>query len=327
MTTNALHIQQQGGPEVLEVRAIPKPKLNPTQVLVRNEWAGVNMIDTYHYGGLYKIPVPCVIGQEGAGVVQEVGEMVQRLSKGDRVVTLGMGAYAQHVAVDADKPIKLPDGIDTKTAAAAYLQGLTALTMVREAYAVQKGDYILITAAAGGVGLMLCQMAAALGAHVIGTVSTPAKAELAKANGAEHALLYHKDNLDDLVAQVDRITGGKGCQGVFDGVGKDTWEAAFKMVARKGTIVTFGNSSGAVPEFTPLKLAAKNVKVCRPTLFNYVATEEERESYSQQLFEMILANKVKVHVHDVYEFTTEGVRKALADIKGRGTTGKLLLKL
>ncbi|SPO38169.1 related to NADPH2:quinone reductase [Pseudozyma flocculosa] len=313
MTTLAVEIQRQGGPEVLEVREIPKPTPTPTQ--------------TYHYSGLYPLKCPVVIGQESAGVVEQVGEMVQKLKVGDRVVSYGAGSYAQHRVVDENIPVRIPDGIDTRMAAASYLQGLTALTLIREAYPVQKGDYVLVTAAAGGVGLLLCQMASAVGAHVIGTVSTEAKAELARANGAEHALIYHAERLDELVAQVDKITGGKGCQGIFDGVGKDTWEASFEMIARKGTIVTFGNASGAVPAFTPLKLAGKNVKVCRPTLFNYITTSEERETYSAELFDMIQSGKVKIHVHDEYPFTTEGIRKALADIKSRATTGKLIVKL
>ncbi|PWZ03812.1 NAD(P)-binding protein [Testicularia cyperi] len=328
-TIQALQIQKQGGPEVVEVIPIPAPQLAPGKVIVKNEYAGVNMIDTYHYGGLYKLPTPIVIGQEASGTVAAVADDVSPsvFKVGDKVVQYGAGSYSEQQLVDAERLVKLPQGIDTRTAAASFLQGLTAWTLVREAHAVKSGDWVLVTAAAGGVGLLLCQMASSLGAKVIGVASTQAKCDLAKQHGAAHTLIYSKDSMDQLVAQVKEITNGHGVDAIFDGVGKDTWEACFEMVARKGSIVTFGNASGPIEPFAPLRLAAKNIKVCRPTLFNYVSTLEERQQYSAELFEMITSGKVKINIHAEYPFTTDGMRKAFSDIKSRGTTGKLVVKI
>lgn len=325
----ALQIERQGGPEVVQVVPVDAPKIAPGKVLVNNEWAGVNMIDTYQYSGLYKLATPIILGQESAGTVAEVSTEAEKtgIKVGDKVVQYGGGSYTQQQLLDADRVVKLPQGMDTKTAAAVYLQGLTALTLVRESHAIKAGDWVLVTAAAGGVGLLLCQMARAIGARVIGTASTQAKCDLAKQHGAEHCLIYSKDTMPDIVAQVDKLTNGAGCIAVYDGVGKDTWDACFQIVARKGTIVTFGNASGAVPEFAPLKLAPKNIKVCRPTLFNYVTTPEERRHYSAELFDLVQSGKVKLNIHEEYEFTTQGLQKAFADIKGRGTTGKLVVKV
>ncbi|TKY88508.1 hypothetical protein EX895_002496 [Sporisorium graminicola] len=327
-TIQALQIQFQGGPEVVQVIPVPAPTLSGSgKVIVRNEYAGVNMIDTYHFGGLYPLQCPIIIGQESAGVVEAVDPDVTSVSVGDKVVQYGGGSYTQKQLLDAERVVKLPAGISTRTAAAAYLQGLTALTLLKEAHPVKKGDWILVTAAAGGVGLLLCQMGRAFGANVIAVTSTQAKCELAKAHGAHHALLYNKENPNEYIAEIRRITNNHGVDGILDGVGADTWESNFEIAARKGTIATFGNASGPVPAFAPLKLAGKNLKVCRPTLFNYVSTREEREAYSNELFELIESGKVKINVHDEYQFTTEDLRRAFADIKSRKTTGKLVVKL
>ena len=307
---------------------IEPPKLSGSgKVIVRNEYAGVNMIDTYHFGGLYPLQCPIIIGQESAGVVEAVDPDVKTVAVGDRVVQYGGGSYTQKQLLDAERVVKLPATIDTKTAAAAYLQGLTALTILKEAHPVKKGDWILVTAAAGGVGLLLCQMGRAFGANVIAVTSTQAKCDLAKAHGAHHALTYNKQDPAAYISEIRQITNNHGVDGILDGVGADTWESNFEIAARKGTIVTFGNASGPVPAFAPLKLAPKNLKICRPTLFNYVTTREERETYSNELFELIKSGKVKINVHDEYQFTTEEMRRAFADIKSRKTTGKLVVKV
>lgn len=327
-TIQALQIQSQGGPEVVQVRCIPAPTLSGSgQVIVRNEYAGVNMIDTYHFGGLYPLKCPIVIGQESAGVVEAVDADVTSVAVGDRVVQYGGGSYTEKQLLNAERVIKLPESISTKTAAAAYLQGLTALTLLKEAHPVKQGDWILVTAAAGGVGLLLCQMGKAFGANVIAVTSTEEKCQLAKQHGAIHALRYNKQDPAQYIAAIKHITQDHGVDAILDGVGADTWESNFEIAARKATIVTFGNASGPVPAFAPLKLASKNLKVVRPTLFNYVTTREERERYSQELFDLIQQGNVKINVHEEYPFTTEDMRRAFADIKSRKTTGKLVVKM
>ena len=259
------------------------------------------MIDTYHYGGLYPLKCPIIIGQESSGIVESVDPDVTSLSVGDRVVQYGGGSYTEKQLLKAEKVVKLPESIDTKTAAAVYLQGLTALTLLREAHPVKQGDWLLVTAAAGGVGLLLCQMGKAFGAKVIAVTSTQAKCDLALAHGASHALTYNKENPDEYIKTIMDWTDGHGCDAILDGVGKDTWEANFHIAARKGSLIPFGNASGPVPEFAPLKLMPRNLKVD--------------------------SGKVKVNIHDEYEFSTEGMRKAFADIKSRKTTGKLVVKI
>lgn len=323
----AIQIQSQGGLEVIEQREVDTPKPASGQVLLKVDYAGVNYIDTYHRGGLYKInDFPYTLGQEAAGTVVAVADDVKGkgVDVGDKVATYSGGAFAEYFAVPRSKVAKLDKQFDSKAGAASLLQGLTAWTLVREAYAVKKGDYILVHAAAGGVGLLLCQMGKHLGAHVIGTTSTPEKAELAKKNGAEFVVNYSEENTVDRVLE---LTGGKGVQAIFDGVGKDTWEDDFKMIARKGTIATFGNASGAVEPFSPMKLAGKNVKVARPTLGNYVATQEEMETYSAELYELIAKGVVNISIHQEYPFTADGIRQAQQDITSRKTTGKLVIKV
>ncbi|TVY36002.1 putative quinone oxidoreductase, partial [Lachnellula cervina] len=215
-------------------------------------------------------------------------------------------------------PSALPAGI----AAAALLQGLTALTMIRESYHVQKGDWILVHAAAGGVGLWLCQLLRAVGARTIGTASTAEKLELAKENGAEVVVNYKTET--DFVGRIKEITGGEGVKAVFDSTGKDQFENDLEVVARKGTVVSFGNSSGAVPPFSIARLTAKNIKVTRPTMFNSIATREEYEGYSTELFDFIIKDKLNVRIHETYPLSD--IARAHTDLEGRKTTGKLLLK-
>jgi len=333
-TMKAILIEKTGGPEVLELGEVAAPSPSADKVIIKVEWAGVNYIDTYKRGGVYTLPLPLILGEESSGTIVALptSESVLKSEQytlrdfqvGDRVACTVSGSFAQYVAAPWDKCWKLPPHVDTKIGALSVLQGMTALTMIRETYPVKKGDYVLIHAAAGGVGLLLCQVCSHLGAHVIGTVSTPAKAELAKQNGAEHAIISKEQNV---VEEVKRLTDGQGCHVILDGIGKDTWESDFEMIRRKGTIITYGNSSGVVPPFPPLKLAPKNVKVARPTLTNYIVTPEESAEYFGWLFELIDQGVLRFHVHEEYPFTAEGLRKAQTDITSRGTTGKLVVKV
>lgn len=242
------------------------------------------------------------------------------LKNGDKVVWMAEGAYAEYTAAPAAKAVKVPSDMDPKIGAAALLQGLTALTLVREAHHVNKGDWVLVHAAAGGTGLWLVQLLKAIGANTIGTASTQEKIDLATKAGATHMINYSKE---DVKKKVDELTGGKGVIAVFDGVGKDTFDLSLDCLARKGSLVSFGNASGAVPPVTIARLSAKNARLMRPTLFGYVATREEFEHYVKELFDFVLKDKLDVRVHEVYPLSE--VARAHQDLEGRKTTGKLLL--
>ncbi|KAF9872311.1 zinc-binding dehydrogenase [Colletotrichum karsti] len=324
-TMSAIRVPRTGGVEVLtHETSVPVPAPSAEgQVLVRNEYAGVNYIDTYFRTGLYAAPLPQTLGREGAGVVASVHPSVTGFKAGDRVVYMGpFASYATYSLVPADKLLRVPDALPTDKAAAALLQGLTAWTFIREAGVVEKGEWVLVHAAAGGVGLQLVQMLRAVGAKVIGTTSSDEKCALAKKNGAEWVV---NSKTQDLVAEVKKITGGHGADVIFDGVGKATFDSDLEMAARKGRLVVFGNASGAVPPFDILKLGPKNLKVMRPVVNNYVATREELEKYSAELFEMITSGKVEVAIHKAYPLAD--VKAAHTDLESRNTTGKLLLKI
>ncbi|KAK4056125.1 NADPH:quinone reductase [Microbotryomycetes sp. JL221] len=333
-TMQACQIKEQGDLDVISVHQVDAPQVGPDQVLYKVEYAGVNFIDTYMRGGIYKMPMPMILGQESAGTIVAMGSNVDSTkygyNVGDKVVgyTAG-GSFAQYCLNKADKVIKIPQDVSTKQAATALLQGLTALTFVKEAHLVQPGQFILIQAAAGGLGLLLCQLCKHFGATVIGTTSTEEKAKLARAAGADHVILYGGDV--DVVSEVYKITGGegidRGVHAVFDGVGKDTFDMDFELVRRKGTIVTLGNASGPVAPFAPLKLGPKNLKVCRPVLNQYVHTREEYQTYSKELFELLKQGVLKLSVHGEYPLTTEGIKQAQIDITSRKTSGKLLVKV
>ncbi|CAO1635829.1 unnamed protein product [Parajaminaea phylloscopi] len=322
--TRSIRFHKTGGPEVLQLDETAVANLGPNDILIKSEWAGVNFIDTYFRSGLYNVPLPFTLGSEAAGIAVAVGENVQDIKVGDKVAAYINGSYSEIVLAPRARVAKLPSAVDTRTAAAIMLQALTAWGLLIESYPVQKGDWVLVHAAAGGVGVFLCQLASYLGAKVIGTVSTEEKAEFAKANGADEVILYTKE---DFAERVNEITGGKGVAGIYDGVGKTTWEDDFKCIARKGTIVSFGNASGAVPAFAPLKLSAKNVKVTRPTLVNTVGTQEEMDKYSADIFDLAAKGVIKPHVHGEYAFSADGLRQAHADLTQRKTTGKLLVKI
>ncbi|GAA5981778.1 hypothetical protein JCM11641_007421 [Rhodosporidiobolus odoratus] len=332
----AAQIHEQGEIDVIQVREVEVKQPAAGEVLIKVEFAGVNFIDTYFRGGVYKPALPYVLGNESAGTVVALGSGVTSsshgFSVGDKVVayTAG-GSFAEYALAKADKVVKLPDGFSTREAATAITQGLTALTFVKEAHEVKKGQFVLVQAAAGGLGLLLVQLAKHYGATVIGTTSTEEKAEIARKAGADHVLLYGSQNWEEIVKQVYDITGGegidRGVHAVFDGVGKDTFDVDLELLRRKGTLVTLGNASGAVPPFAPLKLGPKNLKVCRPVLNQYVHTREEFQTYATELFSLVQQGELKLAVHGEYDLTTEGVRQTQRDITSRKTSGKLLVKV
>jgi len=328
---SGVSISKNGDVSVLEWKTdLPVATPSSGQVLVKNNLVGINYIDTYFRTGLYPAPsFPLILGREAAGTIVSVGEgEMYGLKEGDRVAYLATGAYQQYTAVPTMHVGKLPESISDEKAAAALLQGLTALTLIREAHHVNKGDWVLVHAAAGGVGLWLCQLLKAVGAKTIGTASTEEKRALAKKAGAEVVLEYAADmegGEKAFVAKVKELTGGEGVAAVFDGVGKATFDVSLECVARKGSMISFGNASGAVPPVTIARLSAKNVKLARPTLFNYIATREEFDTLTKELWEIVGQEGFDVRVHKIYDL--KDVAQAHLDIEGRKTTGKLLLKV
>ncbi|KAI9677135.1 MAG: NADPH:quinone reductase [Bathelium mastoideum] len=323
-TMSGVIINKTGGTEVLEYKTdLPVPQPKEGEVLVKNDYVGVNFIDTYFRTGLYPAPgFPYTLGREGEGTLVAAGPNTPSApAPGTRVVYMGQHAYAQYTAVLADSTIAVPAGIPETDAAAGFLQGLTALTLIREAHHVNKGDWVLVHAAAGGTGLWLCQLLRLVGAHTIGTASTPEKRELAKKNGAEVVVDYAHE---DLKARVMELTGGKGVVAAFDGVGKATFDLSMDCLARKGSMISFGNASGAVPPLTISRLSAKNVRLMRPTLFQFLATREELEQYATELLDMMAKSNIDVRIHEIYPL--KDVVRAHHDLEGRKSTGKLLLK-
>ncbi|KAI0176344.1 NAD(P)-binding protein [Hypoxylon sp. FL1284] len=322
-TQKAVIIDKTGGPEVLQhTTDFPVPALVDGQILVKNDYIGINYIDTYFRCGMYKPPqYPYTLGREAEGtVVKTGGGETYGLKEGDRVVYMAEGTYAEYSAVKASSAVAIPAGIPPRMAAAAFLQGLTALTLIREAAAVKAGDWVLVHAAAGGTGLWLVQLLKSVGARTIGTASTPEKVALALKAGAEVVVDYSREDVD---AKVKELTGGAGVSAVLDGVGKATFDLSMTCLARKGTMVSFGNASGFVPPVTIARLSEKNVRLLRPTLFNYIATRDELETYSAELFQYILRDGLDSRIHDVYPLSE--VARAHTDLEGRKTTGKLLL--
>lgn len=325
----AIQINKTGGTEVLEFKtdvAVPTPK--DGEVLIKNEYLGVNYIDTYFRTGLYPTPgFPYTLGREGAGTIAGTGSgEVYGLKEGDRVAYIGMGGYAQYTATSALQVHKIPDNIPTDKAAATLLQGLTAITLIRDAHNVKAGEWILVHAAAGGMGLWLCQLLKVTGAHVIGTASTEDKRSLAKKAGAEVVLEYPETMGDKaFVSKVKELTGGKGVHAIFDGVGKATFDTDLDVIALKGSLISFGNASGAVPPLTINRLSPKNVRLMRPTLFGFISTREEFEKNTQDLFEIMEKENLDVSIHKTYDL--KDVASAHQDLEGRRTTGKLVLKV
>ncbi|KAJ6575483.1 NAD-P-binding protein [Mycena capillaripes] len=331
----AIGINKIGDFDVLEKLTVPLTVL-PEDIVVKTEYFGINFIDTYYRKGLYPVnEFPAIIGTESSGTivalptdpaVLEDPEYKKRgFTVGAKVVLGGgFGLHADYVASAFKRVYVLPPGVSTQIAAAAYLQGLTALTFVEEAHKVQKGETILVHTVAGGLGLLFAQLIKARGATVIGTTSTKEKAELAKANGADHVILYKEE---DTVQRVLELTNGVGVDAVFDGVGKDTFDNNFKLLKRKGTLVSVGNASGAVPPFAPIRLVEKNLKLLRPTVGNYAHTAEEIYHYATQLFALVADGSLKIKIHTEYPFTQEGAVHAQKDLTEGKSTGKLLIKL
>ena len=318
----AIQIQQPGGVEALQFVNIPVPKPKPNEAVVKIAAAGVNFIDVYLREGRYKAPLPFVNGQEAAGVVTEIGAEVETVNPGDRVAYAGpLGAYAEYAAVPAERLVPVPAGVSDRDAAAAMLQGMTAHYLLYDTFPLKAGQTALVHAAAGGVGLLLVQMAHNIGARVIGTVSTEEKAKLAREAGADEVILYTKA---DFETETQRLTGGKGVDVVYDSVGKTTFEKGLNILRPRGMMVLYGGSSGAVPPFDLIQLSAKgSLFVTRPKLGDYVITREELLARAEAVLGMIAAGKLKLRAEHVYKL--EGAAQAHRDLEGRKTTGKLLL--
>jgi NADPH2:quinone reductase len=317
----AIQAVRTGGPEVLEAVDLPVPTPGPGQILVRHQAVGLNFIDTYHRSGLYPMKTPVVLGLEAAGLVEIVGDGVTRFAVGDRVAYNGtLGAYAQAAVVPADRAVKVPGSVSLETAAAVLLKGMTAEFLVRRCHKVEPGQAVLVHAAAGGVGSILVQWVKALGATVIATVGTEAKAALARAHGADHVILYGEE---DVAARVLEITGGRGVAAVYDGVGKDTFEASLKSLGRRGVLATFGNASGPAPAISPLELSGKSLFLTRPRLFDYIATTEELDESATALFAVLESGAVKIDIGQTFPLAQ--ARAAHEALEGRRTTGATLL--
>jgi NADPH:quinone reductase len=318
----AIQVKQVGGPEAMELVDLPVPQPKANEAVVKAAAAGVNFIDVYNREGRYKAPLPFVLGQEGAGTVTAVGAEVKALKVGDRVAwTSSLGSYAEYAAVPADRLVTVPRGVSDQQAAAAMLQGMTAHYLAHDTYPLKRGETALVHAAAGGVGLLLVQMAHNIGARVIGTVSTEEKAKLAREAGADEIIFYTKS---DFEAETKRLTGGKGVDVVYDSVGKTTFDKSLNVLRPRGMMALFGGSSGAVPPFDPITLTQKgSLYLTRPSLNNYIATREELVARSGAVFGMIADGKLKLRIEHTYPLAE--AQRAHRDLEGRKTTGKLLL--
>lgn len=318
----AVQFARTGGPEVLELVEVDTPSPAAGQVLIRHEAIGINFIDTYHRSGLYPVKLPMIPGGEAAGRVEAVGDGVTRFQVGDLVAYAGgTGAYAEASVVKADRAVKVPDGVDARTAAAALLKGMTVESFIRRCYPVQAGQTVLVHAAAGGVGQIMVQWLKAIGAEVIATVGLEAKAELARGYGADHVILYREQ---DVAAEVRRLTGGKGVPVAYDSVGKDTFEGTLASLARRGWFVSFGNASGPAPPVNPIELMRGGSLVfTRPTLFDFIATTEELDASAQALWDVLGSGAVKVKVGQTFPLAE--ARAAHEALESRATVGASLL--
>jgi len=318
----AIQVPQCGGAEVLTLVDIPTPKPKPNEVLVKIAAAGVNFIDCYFREGRYPAKPPFILGQEASSAISEVGSDVKDFKPGDRVAYTGItGAYAEYQAIPAERLVRVPAGITDQQAAAAMLQGMTAQYLTHTTYPLKKGEIALIHAAAGGVGLLLVQMAKNLGARVIGTVSTEEKAKLAREAGADDVIFYTQQ---DFEVETKKLTEGKGVHVIYDGVGKTTFEQDLNVLRPRGYLVLFGASSGAPPPFDLGKLATKgSLFVTRPTLVHHIASQDELQQRAADVFSMIESDKLKLRIEHLYPLAD--AQRAHRELEGRKTTGKLLL--
>jgi NADPH2:quinone reductase len=318
----AIRVHETGGIEKLQYEDLPVPSPGPGQARVALRAIGVNFIDTYHRRGWYKLPLPFTPGMEGAGVVDAVGEGVAAVRPGDRVAwAMSMGSYAESALVNANVLVRLPDGTDFLAGAAVMLQGMTAHYLAYSTFPLRSGETALVHAGAGGVGLLLTQIARMIGARIIATVSTPQKAELARNAGADHVILYDET---DFEAEVKRITGGRGVDVVYDSVGKTTFDKSLNCLRPRGMMVLFGQSSGIVPPLDPGLLAAKgSLYLTRPTLGHYTLDREELEWRASDVLGWVAGGKLKLRIERTYPLSSAA--DAHRDLEGRQTTGKLLL--
>lgn len=318
----AIRVSRTGGPEVLRLEDVPRPQPGPGQLLIRVEAAGVNFVDVYQRKGLYRAPLPFTPGRELAGVVVAVGDGVATARPGDRVVSeTAVGAYAEYAIVSDERAISLPAGVDARLAAAVMLQGLTAHYLAYSTYPLKPGDTCLVHAAAGGVGLLLCQIAARIGARVIGTVGSEAKARLAREAGATDVILY---NETDFVGETRRITGGVGVQVVYDSVGRTTFLGGLDCLAPRGMMVLYGQSSGPVEAFDPQLLNQKgSLYLTRPSVAHYVATRSELVGRTEAVLGWVGEGSLRVRIHREYPLAEAAA--AHAELEGRKSTGKVLL--
>ncbi|MFD6416578.1 quinone oxidoreductase family protein [Streptomyces sp. NPDC060194] len=319
----AIQVYEVGGPEVLREAEVEQPRPGPGEAVVAVAASGVNFLDVYHREGRYGLPLPFTPGSEGAGTVVDVGPGVTGVGVGDRVGWVEIpGTYAERAVVDASRLVPLPDDVDFETAAAVLLQGMTAHYLVKDAYPVQEGDTVLVHAAAGGMGLLLTQIVTRLGGRVIGTTSTPAKAELAKRAGAAEVVL--STAVDDLAAEVRRLNGGQGLPVVYDGVGAHTFDASLASLRARGRLVLFGAASGAVPPFDPMRLArGGSLSLIRPSLGDYIADRSELLRRAADVFEWVRSKAIEVTVTGRYALSEAA--DAHSDLEARRTTGKLLV--
>ncbi len=318
----AIRFDRTGGPEVLNLVDIETPNPGPGQIRVRHEAVGINFIETYQRTGLYPVKLPAIPGGEVAGIIEAIGEGVVRFKVGDRVATTNAsGAYAEGSLCRADRAVAIPDGVSARLAAAILLKGMTTEFLVRRTYPVKAGETVLVHAAVGGVGQFMTQWLKAIGATVIATVGSAAKAEKARALGADHVILYREQ---DVAAEVRRITGGAGVPVAYDSVGNDTFEGTLASLQRRGMFVSFGNASGAPPAVAPSRLAAGgSLFLTRPSLVDYIVTTQELDDSAGRVFDMIASGKIDVEIGQT--FALEDARMAHEALEGRTTVGASLL--
>ncbi len=326
--SRAVQISQPGGPEQLKIADVGAGDPGPGEIRIRHHAVGLNFIDVYHRTGLYPLPMPATLGMEAAGVVEAVGQGVTHLKAGDRAAYASQppGSYCEVRVMPAKTVCKLPDAIDFETGAAMMLKGLTAQYLLKRTQpqaGLKQGDFVLFHAAAGGVGLIACQWARAMGLQLIGTAGSDAKCALAKEHGAAHVINYAKE---DFLARVKEITGGKGVKVVYDSVGKDTWDKSLDCLRPFGLMASFGSASGPVPPFAPAMLGAKgSLYVTRQTLFTHIATREATQEMADDLFDAVTSGKVKIRIDQRYPL--EQVQQAHRDLEARKTTGCTILTL